>query len=225
MFTAGAAICATLAAICAVGYFFTAYQANEKSQALNATVKKESLLKDEQWQKDKQESDRLMAEAQERTQGLELRVAKQQERAARAEKELLAFKDNIFTDRVFAWDEARKILNNSPKASARVSFAEGDREASLLASRLIDLLVKCGWTTSGPESGRAKLPFVGIRLEVSGSSVNEKDLPSHVFFLQKALTAGLKNSLHSTVDIVPNPDLPKGSLTIFVGNRIWKKIV
>jgi hypothetical protein len=213
-FTAGAAICATLAAVCAVGYFITSYQASKRSQALNAAVEEESRLKDEQREKEKQDSDRRIAEAEERTRELDLELAQQRERAAVEQQNLLAMKDRMFVQRGFTnWNESLKILASSPKGAVEIFCIPESKETLNFAQALADLLKISGWKVSGPQTSKTILPFAGVRLEVGARTIDEKNFPPLVSTLKKVL------SLNEPI-IVPNQNLPPGKLIFFVGSVI-----
>jgi hypothetical protein len=149
---------------------------------------------------------------------LKSELANAQERAARAQKDLIAFKDHLFTPRSFDRDAGKRILDSGPKGSAGIWYVPYDKEVFMLTSNLRDLLKASGWTISEPELVTTRLSFIGITLEVGGSSINEKDLPRHISSLHNALTASLKTV--QSIAIVAKPDLPEGSLVIFVGHRI-----
>jgi hypothetical protein len=192
-FTAGAAICAILAATCAVGYFFTSYRANKQSRVLNAALRQESLL--------------LEAQRQDEKKQLELRVAEQQGRAAAAEQDLLRFKERLLTPRDFNLTEARETLKGKPTGSARIICIPESEEALNLGRKLAELLRSTGWTVSGPEVKRALLIRSGLVIEVGGKSVE-----SHLSALREVLLKSLNIG-----EIKANSNLDIGTLVITIG--------
>jgi len=94
------------------------------------------------------EADVRAAEAVKGTRSLELEVAHQRERAARAEKDLVEIQERIkprsFTDAQRSL--LIKALTKSSKGAVRIGIILGDGEALIFARQIKEILKASGWT-------------------------------------------------------------------------------
>lgn len=171
MFTAGAAICATLAAVCAVGYFITSYITNRTSRQLNDAVKQESSLKEEQRRIEKEQSDREIARAN--AQASEANAI-----AEKLRKENLVLQADVLKLRTKMADRglnteqanavARKVSAFAGQVFSVVTLA-GEGEHRNLALRLISILQSksAGWSYDNKNRGVLLAGAAGIFVDVA----------------------------------------------------------
>lgn len=142
--------------------------------------------------KDTSDAKTLQVEAETRLKTVEGETAKQQERAANAEKALLELKEGLQPRTLSAAQRSLFIaaLSGQPKSTnLRVLTASDDREASDFARQIADALKDAGWKADlVASSGR----LLGTGIEVQHG---EAGMQPHVLALQGAFkAAGLEFS-------------------------------
>lgn len=157
-FTAGAAICAILAAVCAVEYFLTSYRANNISRRLNEAVKKESRLKDEQRQ-----TEIAM---------LNLDVAKAQKEVEQEKIARLKIEEKVAPRRLTKEQQETIARKLSPLAGEiiNVLIYRGDVEAWFLADQIKIALggaTGAGWIVHSATVTEFNRAFSGIVVETT----------------------------------------------------------
>lgn len=166
------------------------------------------------------------ATANERTKALELATEEQRERAAKAEKELLALQLFIREPRRLNLEEAKKILANNPKGHASILFA-ADEEAKTFASELSKTLSDAGWTVDiekgTMQSDRSPslegVPLKGLVLE-KGLPTGEPipDVVHSGDTLHKVLLAS-EGFWHWQIRVQPSRYVPVGEVRVIVGTK------
>jgi hypothetical protein len=193
-----------------------AAQANERTAALekdNLILRKdvnEAAGKVAIAQRDAAAAQKDAADARVAQQRVEVELARQQERAARAERSLLELQEKL-KPRVLSSaqrDQLVKLLAQAPKDPVEVFQVAGDREAFEFALQIVDALRAAGWDTVG------RSDMLGISLR--GSVIAMPDLknpPPHTVPIQRAFTtAGI--GLPGIAQ-----DMPEGTVRIIVGTK------
>ena len=94
------------------------------------------------------EADVRAAETMKSARGLEIEIAQQRQRAARAEKDLVEIQERIRPRLITDAQRALLIqaLTKSPKGSVRIDTVIGDGEALIFARQIKEILKASGWT-------------------------------------------------------------------------------
>ncbi len=150
--------------------------------------------------------------ANERTKLLELKVGEQQERAAKAEADLLLLEERIKPRRLSALQRREVVahLSASPhKGQITITALLGDIEGNTLAAQFDEILLAAGWTTNGVDrvvvNGRAP-EGVGMAIQ------NAAAVPPFAVSLQQAFEAVGVEILGAE-----KPLLPPGVVELIVG--------
>jgi hypothetical protein len=147
-------------------------------------------------------------------QKVEIDLAKQQERAANAEKELVALQQRIKPRHVT--DEQARLLvelfKANPFGEISIACINGNKESCDLAAQLAASLTAGGWKVSGPSDvvlfGASGGPPVGIFIKIR----NKDKVPTRANVLAGALERiGL--AVHGEL----NPGMPEDAVELFIG--------
>ncbi len=209
----------------AAGYFFVSFATNIRARQLEEKQVDLAKAKEAQLATDLAGKDASIAEAQrdaaaaqkeaagailELTQ-VKVDLAKQQERAADAERKYLEIQERLSFRKLSAAQRAQLIesLRIVPKGPARVFHVAQNREASEFAAQIRDVMRAAGWNTGAPNS-LLGLDVVGLGILVR----DPKDMPQYTADIQHAFAAAsieLPVEAHDGVD--------KGGVWIIVGHK------
>ncbi len=143
---------------------------------------------------------------------LELRLAEQQERAANAEKELLALQQRIQPREITSEQEAKltALLRAAPKGPVVVKYVANDGEGALFASRIVDILKGAGWEVT---SFNAVLS-TGAMIDTVFLVKDTGEIPP---FAEALLSAFAQAGV--AVQGVKDPGISEGVVEIRIGNK------
>ncbi len=192
-----------------------AAQANERAKALEASnliLRKdvnEASAKVASAQRDAADAQKAAAEAITRQQRVEILLARQQERAARAEAELAKLQPRFLSSRQRGL--LLEALTASRKGPVEVFCLVNDADGEQYATQIKEALLTSGWPTAGVTMARLiPGPPPGLSIAVR----DRASLPPHAQSLLHALaTAGLRTNLDE------EPDVPAGVVRVIVGHK------
>ena len=157
------------------------------------------------------------AEKDRRTQSLELAISQQQERAAVAERELVAVRAKL-AKRIIS-DEQRKVLvrllgQSKDKGIVRLVTQIGDAESSQYAARIEGILKDAGWHCTSPRAAHITPnpgdPHVGLVLGVR----DHDQLPPYGLALRDAFAAvGIE------IFVEQIPQMTENAVELMVSNK------
>lgn len=155
-------------------------------------------------------------ESAQRTKQLELRVAEQQERAAKAERDLLEIKerqsDRQFTDEQYL-SLASALARYSFKPDVQLMFLD-EREPKRFAELLAEVFLRAGgWKVDVVRWNRAGMLAAGVFIESARG--DERANAAAVFVAQQLASIGTPAITGQAVE----PPLPSNTLLIRVGPR------
>jgi hypothetical protein len=157
------------------------------------------------------------ADASEHAKKLETDLAKQQERAANAEKTLLELQERVKI-RHLSFEQRNKLVKvlkeaadeKQPKGPIRINRLMLDETAQAFATELRDAFSAGGW--SSDDVGRDVIPSGPVPIGVVIIFHSSKSIPAHAGVIQHALKAAeLKPTL------AENPNIPEGLVEILIG--------
>lgn len=152
------------------------------------------------------------ADAKAAQQKVEVELAKQQERAARAERELLQLKESL-KDRKISTEQREKLiglLTNSPKGPTEVWWVTGVSDSYAVAFQIQEILRTSGWPS--PEERMA-----ASTMNAAGMFIACRDfrfVPQHMGSIGQAF-----HSVGMPLTHFPEPDTPDGVVRIYVGHK------
>lgn len=138
-------------------------------------------------------------------QKVEIDLAVQREKTARAEHDLIEVRKRQEPRNLFAVDvvKFKNLLAGKPNSPVVISCIAGDPEGCSFARQIMDVLNSSGWTVTGviPKT----FPGTGSGLHIHVHAwLDEKDFPVGVFVLSEALTKmGMRPGLAYRPDIPP----------------------
>ncbi len=152
------------------------------------------------------------ADAKAAQQRVEIELAKQQERAATAERALLELQERVKPRHLSA--EQRKklieVLTPAAKGPIKVSHLLLDEEGRSFATQIDEALIAAGWSSDGV--GKDMIFGGATPVGVALNFHSAKSPPPHTAVLFDALSgAGLSPTL------AENPHIPEGTVEILVG--------
>jgi len=158
------------------------------------------------------EADERAAEAVKSARSLEIQAARQRERAARAEKELVEIQERIKPRRITDAQRATliKALTNAAKGPVTIATPIGDAEAQMFARQIREILESSGWKSVRFTQNLFKGTPVGL-------SVNVRDgnkVPFYAEMLRQAFES-------SGIPIYGayNPELTDEAVQLLVGMK------
>jgi hypothetical protein len=192
-----------------------AAQANERTKALenaNLILRKdldEAARKVASAQRDAAEAQKAAAEAIARQKKVETELARQQERAARAEIELAKLRPRSLS--IQQRGLLLQALKASHKGPVEVFCLISDPDGEQYAAQIKEALLESGWPATGVTMARLiPGPPPGLSIAVR----DRESLPPHARSLLHALaTAGLRTNLDE------EPDVPAGVVRVIVGHK------
>lgn len=188
-----------------------ARESSEKIAGLNAEAEK-LRLETETARREISSAKSDAAKANERAGALELETAKQREKAANAERELLALQRRIAPRQFSAGEMASLIeeLRRSPvKGLVEIGSVIGDSEGDALATQFDQALKAGGWTTHVYRSAYVGGDPIGLGFVVHSISATP---PTHLLALSRALaTVGV------ILPTIEDAGLADGALKLLVG--------
>ncbi len=162
-------------------------------------------------QKDVENAKKDVAKAVEGQHKVEIQLAKQQERAATAESNLLQLKESL-KDRTIS-EEQQKILiallSQGAKGTVEVWWTPTDSDSYGLAKTIVDVFTKAGW------------PNITERLAIGGTG-NGFFIAAHDHFHAPAYAVQIQNAFRS-IGIEMNgfskEDVPADLVQIYIGHK------
>lgn len=152
------------------------------------------------------------AEALKTAQELQAGVAVQQERAAIAERALLALRESL-KDRTISPEQEKVLitaLSGAPSGSVEVWWTPSDTDAFGLARQMVEIFKKSGWLDSVERlavGGAGNGFFIAVR--------DHMNAPVHAISIQNAYALiGIEMNGFSKAD------LPEGKVQIYIGHKI-----
>jgi len=197
-----------------------AAEANERAKDLehaNLSLRKdlnEAAAKVAGIQKDAADAQKDAADAKAAQQRVEVEWAKQKERAAIAERELLELQERIKPRTISMAQRTRlmDILRQAPKGPVSVTCVLGDGEGFALAREIEQVLTASGWRVEGGVTQGVFGPRnpIGTALAIH----DPKTPPTHAAPLQHTFTSVGIPLLASA-----SAEVPEGTVRIMVGNK------